>query len=183
MDKKEIEQVIIVEKPHSNCVKEQDITVTFRSYKPVDRAWVAATNLNYYQTVHKFDASFSNALVKALDHLETKLTDVESTYLIAKTHKGPVGCIFLSPEEGTTGRIRLFYLEDAYRGKGVGAKMLQQTLTQARANGLTRVRVSTFDRHNEACQLYKSFGFVQMTRFASTFFSQVMVQLDYEITL
>jgi GNAT superfamily N-acetyltransferase len=90
------------------------------------------SNLRFYRTFHDFDATFADAMNAALDLLEAQLSDVTSTYLIAESSQGPAGCIFFSSETSTAGRIRLFYLEQAYRGQGIGARLLRRVLTKAR---------------------------------------------------
>ena len=157
--------------------------VTFRSYRTDDREWVMKSNLRFYRTFHDFDATFADALSAALDLLEAQLSNATSTYLIAESLQGPAGCIFFSSEMSTAGRIRLFYLEQAYRGQGIGARLLHDVLTKARKENFKLVRVSTFDRHPEACRLYESFGFAALTTSRSKAFGQVMRQVDYELSL
>lgn len=83
------------------------------------------SNLRFYRTYHDFDATFADdAMCAALDLLEAQLSDATSTYVIAESLQSPAGCIFFSSETSTAGRIRLFYLEQAYRGRGIGARLL-----------------------------------------------------------
>jgi N-acetylglutamate synthase-like GNAT family acetyltransferase len=140
-------------------------------------------NIRFYRTVHSFDASFAAVVGAALDLLEEQLTGDASTYLIAETSEGSIGCIFLSKDAEGIGRIRLFYLNQAHRGKGIGAQMLHMVLDSARESGLQRVHVSTFDRHPEACRLYTSFEFKQVAVTSAEAFGQDMQQLDYELML
>lgn len=157
--------------------------VTLRPYDRADRDWVQRANLLFYQRVHGFDASFAEVLAGVLDLLDTKRTETASTYLIAQSAKGPAGSIFLSREGPSEGRIRLFFLDEAQRGRGIGAGMLRAVLAQARRNNLSRIKVSTFDRHPEACQLYDAFGFEETAVTPTKAFGQEMRQLDFELTL
>lgn len=156
--------------------------ITYRPYQHSDRDWVTLVNSHFYQRSHGFDATFLDALNAALDLLEKQISESTSTYLIAEAAKGPVGCIFLSAEPQNAARIRLFYLEEAYRGQGVGAHLLRLVLNVARENQLTKVHVSTFDRHHEACRLYESFGFRPCVKSPAEAFGQVMRQIDYELS-
>ncbi|MEO9649226.1 MAG: GNAT family N-acetyltransferase [Roseobacter sp.] len=157
--------------------------VTFRPFTNSDRNWVQQSNLAFYQSAHKFDETFATVLAQALDHLEEKSNDRTSTYLIAQTPNGPVGSIFLSSENKTTARIRLFYIAKAHRGKGIGAQMLLLVLTDARTSGFDLVRVSTFNRHLEAAHLYEKCGFYLTSQTPTEAFGQSMYQLDYELAL
>ena len=155
--------------------------VTFRAFQSSDRAWVRNANLRFYQTVHGFDASFARTVDDALDVLESQMSDAASAYLMAESLIGPVGCIFLSREAPGIGRIRLFYFDDAYRRQGTGRRLLQRVLVHAKEQNLNAVRVSTFDRHPEACGLYESMGFELRTKCSTEAFGQTMQQVDYEL--
>ena len=49
---------------------------------------------------------------------------------------------------------------DGYRGRGVGSRLLETTLRQARAIGLTRVELGVREHNSPAIALYEKFGFV-----------------------
>ena len=95
--------------------------ILFRDYRPADRGWVMAANARHYTEVEGFDASFARAVSGALDLLEAGRDDA-SRFLIVEPGKDapPVGCVFFSPEDPRTGRLRLFYLDAAFRGRGIG---------------------------------------------------------------
>lgn len=166
-----------------NLQKSEQNMVTFRSYQNDDRAWVTDVNSRFYQSFHGFDATFADAVRAALDLLEGQMVDVNSNYLIAEAANHPIGSIFFSSELPAVGRIRLFYLEEAYRRQGLGRRLLRDILDDARIKEFKTVRVSTFDRHPEACRLYESFGFELVKKSRSEVFGQVMQQLDYELQL
>ncbi|MDV7143776.1 GNAT family N-acetyltransferase [Tropicimonas sp. TH_r6] len=157
--------------------------MTVRSYQSDDRLWVAESNVQFYRRFHDFDVTFSEAVNAALDLLEDQMSKATSNYLIAEAANRPVGCIFLSAETPTVGRIRLFFVEDAYRGKGIGARLLGDGLSRARRNGLQCIRVSTFDQHPEACRLYESFGFERVNSAEMRAYGRDMHQRDYELLL
>ncbi len=158
-------------------------TVIFRDYRHSDRAWVIEANLLHYRTVEGFDADFEDAVVGALDLLEQQIGDEKSNFTIAESEGRPVGCIFFSAEAGNAGRIRLFYLDKAQRGHGLGRRMMTRIIDNARSSGFETIRVSTFDRHRAACRLYTSLGFHHTTRERAVVFGQPMRQVDFELSL
>lgn len=157
--------------------------VRLRPYAPGDRAWVTGANLRFYREVHGFDATFAGAVRGALDHVEALLAEPASACLVAEVSGRRAGCIFLSPEAHGAARIRLFYVDASARGRGLGTRLLTGVLEHARAGNLERVRVSTFDRHPEACRLYARFGFETVADRPAKAFGQSMRQLDYELRL
>ena len=50
---------------------------------------------------------------------------------------------------------------DGYRGRGLGAQLLDVTLARARRIGLTRVELGVRERNAPAIALYEKFGFVR----------------------
>ncbi|MCG7625104.1 GNAT family N-acetyltransferase [Epibacterium sp. Ofav1-8] len=139
--------------------------------------------MRFYRTFHNFDSTFVYAVSAALDLVEGQMSKVRKFYLIAECGGQPVGCIFLSAETSTVSRIRLFYLDEAYRGRGTGKRLLSAVVTAAREKEFKSVRVSTFDRHPEACGLYESAGFEAVRTVRSMAFGQDMQQVDYELLL
>ena len=68
--------------------------------------------------------------------------------------------IIANPIEGFrhSGRLGMGLLP-AYRGKGLGRRLLQTTLSRAVENGLTRVELEVFAGNAQAIALYEAFGF------------------------
>lgn len=154
--------------------------VVFRDYRAADRDWVEAAHVRHYTLVEGFDPGFAAAVSGALDLLEAGLGADSGRYLIAEAAGRRVGCVFFAAETPAVGRIRLFYLEDAYRGRGIGKRMLGRVLDHARQRGYETVRVSTFDRHAAALRLYRAAGFEAVTGAPSIAFGQEMRQVDFE---
>ena len=144
---------------------------------------VAAANIGFYRDVHGFDATFAAAVTAALDFLDSRASQPANCYLIAESRNRPIGCIFLCAETPTEARIRLFYLDKAHRGQGIGRRLLRAVLSDAQDNGVETVRVSTFDRHPEACALYASAGFDPVASARALAFGQVMTKVDYDLRL
>lgn len=174
----------------TNCVKARNsadpsASVTVREFRTADREWVATANIRHYTEVEAFDASFAQAVDSALDMLLAVRNDEGSKFLIAerKDVSAPAGCIFFSAETPETGRIRLFYLDEALRGRGVGAYMLDQIRDHACRHGFKHIRVSTFARHAAACHLYRVAGFRGIEHDSAVAFGQSLRQIDFELDL
>ena len=156
--------------------------VMFRDYAAPDRPWVAREHVRHYTMVEGFDPSFGEAVRGALDLIDAGREDPTGKFLIVEAAgtRRPVGCVFLMVEPPASGRLRLFYLDEAYRGRGIGKDMLDAMIAHAAANGLERIRVSTFDRHLAACRLYRAAGFTQRVGKPSVAFGQELRQVDFE---
>lgn len=159
------------------------IDIGFRPYAPADRAWVRRVNLRQYREVEGFDAGFDAALDASLARIEAQRTGGRVAFLIAEAAGQPVGTLFLCRESDESARIRLFYLDEAWRGRGVGRRMLDQAISAARGHGYAQICVSTFTRHGAACRLYHARGFQGVVHPPAEVFGQCLVQVDYHLWL
>lgn len=56
-------------------------------------------------------------------------------------------------------QLQTLIVDEAYRGQGIGGKMVERAKEIARDNGVTHLRVSSKAKNTVACDLYKSYGF------------------------
>jgi RimJ/RimL family protein N-acetyltransferase len=67
------------------------------------------------------------------------------------------------PGHGHTGRLGMGLLP-AYRGRGLGARLLEDTLRGAFASGLTRIELEVYESNRPAIALYERYGFAHEGR-------------------
>ena len=67
--------------------------------------------------------------------------------------------IKLNPET----KIHFLYVEEEYRKCGVGTKLLDEYLKEAKANGVKYVAINHYVDNIESENLYKKFGFKELT--------------------
>jgi putative acetyltransferase len=71
----------------------------------------------------------------------------------------PIGCCALLARRDATFEVAKNTVMESYRGQGVGKKMLQYVIDQARALGATRLYLETSTKLANAIHLYESLGF------------------------
>jgi len=102
---------------------------------------------------------------------DADLNDIEANYTarggqfdVLADHAGNVvGSVGLYPTEQSTVELRKMYLHRALRGRGLGRKLLDHALAQARRLGFSKMVLETNSVLREAITLYKQYGFQPYT--------------------
>jgi ribosomal protein S18 acetylase RimI-like enzyme len=79
--------------------------------------------------------------------------------LVALSDDKACGCIALGKLSKTIGEMRTLYVRPAWRGTGVGKKLVEASLNEARKFGFGYVRLDTLAFMDSALKLYRSLGF------------------------
>lgn len=69
------------------------------------------------------------------------------------------GCVGVRMLDHETAELKRMYLQDAYRGLGIGKLLLTESLALAQTLGYRRVRLDTLNHMTPAMELYKRAGF------------------------
>jgi putative acetyltransferase len=97
------------------------------------------------------------------------LTDLEANYwnrmgafFVLLQGEEIIGTVALHRETDASCELCRMYLSQQYRGQGLGRRMLELSLREARERGFQEVRLKTASVLVEAIALYKRAGFVVM---------------------
>jgi putative acetyltransferase len=97
---------------------------------------------------------------KELDNPLAKYVHTGGCILMAYFNNEPCGCVALLPlkEQGVCEMKRL-YVQPAFRKEGIGRKLTEAVLAEAKQKGFYKMVLDTLDRLQPAIALYKSLGF------------------------
>lgn len=79
--------------------------------------------------------------------------------VIALAESGPIGCCALRPISPGVYDIAKMAVAESHRGHGIGRKVLEYAIAQAKALGARRLYLETNSRLANAVHLYESVGF------------------------
>jgi GNAT superfamily N-acetyltransferase len=86
-------------------------------------------------------------------------------FLVAYDADEAVGCGATRLIDAQTAEIKRMYVDPAYRGKGIAARLLEELERHARALGAKELVLETGERQPEAVALYSRAGFQKIPLF------------------
>lgn len=81
--------------------------------------------------------------------------------ILCKAEGQYVGCAAVREWDGKEAELKRMYLQPQQQGKGLGKRLLQETLELARELGYNSIRLDTLDRLQAALHLYRQHGFTE----------------------
>lgn len=161
---------------YAGCVPALAVSVQF------DRPDVADVRLLLDEHLSDMFATSPVESVHALDH--AALLRPSITFWSARDADGALlGCGALSDLDDGTGEVKSMRTSAASRGRGVARAILDTIIDEARARGLTRLRLETGteDYFAPARRLYERAGFVERGPFGSYTEDPLSVFLELDL--
>jgi GNAT superfamily N-acetyltransferase len=97
--------------------------------------------------------------IETLNHPGTAILDKGGQILIVYADDAPVGCVALIPMRDRVYELSKMAVTPAMRGRGLGRKLIEHTIAQARVMGAKSLFLGSNSKLPAAVTLYESVGF------------------------
>jgi ribosomal protein S18 acetylase RimI-like enzyme len=89
--------------------------------------------------------------------------------LLAVADETTAGCIALRKIDDETCEMKRLYVRDDFRGSGLGRKLIERAIEEAKQIGYKRMRLDTLpNQMPQAVNLYESYGFQKIEPYYET---------------
>ena len=132
-----------------------EIELTIREFRPGDQAAFRGLNeewiIRYFALESKDEASLADPAGTILDR--------GGRIFLAARDSQPVGCCALLAMAPGEFEVAKMAVTESSQGAGIGRRLLEKAITEARASGARRLYLETNRKLVAAIRLYESLGF------------------------
>jgi DNA-binding MarR family transcriptional regulator/GNAT superfamily N-acetyltransferase len=157
--------------------------IVLRGPRPGDLAWAVQRQARLYAEEYGWNAEFETLALEIAAAFARNFDPRRERCWIAARDGVPVGAIFLVKESDTVGKLRLLHVEAAARGLGLGRRLVEECIAQARAFGYKKLVLWTNDILHAARRIYVAQGFRLTKEERHHSFGQDLVGQYWELTL
>lgn len=163
--------------------REQPRRVILREPRTGDIGWVVERNGVFYSRQWGWDLSFETLVAKIVGELLDDADPRRERGWIAEVDGGRAGSVFCGADDAETARLRMLFVEPWARGAGVGALLVEECVSFARAAGYARLVLWTTDRQRAARRIYEAAGFRLVASTPAREFGHDLSHEDWELAL
>ncbi len=132
---------------------------TLRPRQPGDMGWIIRRQTQLYASEFGWDGSFEAMLADIAGKFVAKFNPRTDNCWIAERNGEIAGSVFLVPASKGTGQLRMLYVEPSARGLGIGRRLVEECIGDARTKGYKKLMLWTNDILVSARKIYIAAGF------------------------
>ncbi len=151
--------------------------------RPGDLGWVVQAHGELYAREFGWDASFEALVARIVADYAASHDDGREAAWIAELDGRRVGCVFCVLEDADTARLRILLVDEAARGRRLGARLVQTCIEFAREAGYRRMVLWTNDPLVAARAIYLKAGFELTSEQPHHSYGVDLIGQTYEVDL
>lgn len=98
-----------------------------------------------------------------LENMQRQYCEPEGTLLIVYLKNSqPIGCFGIRKLDDTICELKRMYLDSKFRGRGIGKKLMEESIKIGSKLGYKKIRLDTLSTMKSAIGLYKKYGFYEI---------------------
>jgi ribosomal protein S18 acetylase RimI-like enzyme len=107
------------------------------------------------------DLSFQN-IDDELINFPQKYEEPYGTFVVAKDNDNIVGCVGLKKLDESICEMKRLFVNDKYKGKGIGRKLVEIIIEEAKNKNYKRMRLDTLRTMGNALKIYSKNNFYEI---------------------
>ncbi|MDT8902479.1 GNAT family N-acetyltransferase [Anaeroselena agilis] len=155
--------------------------VVIRTYRAGDAGYIAYRHGILYEQEYGLDKVFESYVIAGMAKFFAGGSDGE--IWVAEAAGQVVGAIAIVAAGPGTGQLRWFLVEPAFRGSGLGRRLMNVAIDYCRQRAFAHVFLWTFRGLDAACHLYESFGFRLTEETENTTWRDKLTEQRWDLTL
>jgi DNA-binding MarR family transcriptional regulator/predicted N-acetyltransferase YhbS len=134
--------------------------IQLRAPGPGDLGWVIERHGALYAAEYGWDSTFEALVARIVADFASRRDEDSERAWIATAAGTRAGSVLCTRRDETTAQLRLLLVEPAFRGHGLGGRLVDECLAFARSAGYARIVLWTNDVLADARRIYERAGFV-----------------------
>jgi DNA-binding MarR family transcriptional regulator/GNAT superfamily N-acetyltransferase len=138
-----------------------DEPLILRPHRIGDIGWLIHRQGLLYHLEQGWNGEFETLIAQIYGEYDAAPANPPKSLWIAEQGGEVAGSIFIVPAAGEQGtaQLRMLYVEPAFRGLGIGKRLVEEAVTFSRASGYKRIILWTQDCLGSARRIYQGAGF------------------------
>lgn len=157
--------------------------ITLRPHRPGDIGWITHRQALLYHREYGWDGTYEALVAEILGEFVRNFDAEREASWIAECGGEIVGSVFLVRKSDEVAKLRLLYVEQSMRGRGLGAWLVEECIRFAREKKYRTLTLWTNDILAAARHIYQAKGFRLVAEEPHHSFGKDLVGQTWELEL